>query len=462
MKSLDLSIPIFFLFYSFSLALLTTPAWAQRAYISGREVCRLTTEFRPTEIGFWTEVPLDYNDLKRGTTEVYAWTRKPFDAKKGTFIYFAGGPGGTAHISSFIEFADWNVVYLDQRGAGCSRPATVEQSLDGTYYSSEAIARDADRVREKLGLRKWSIFGHSYGTVPATIYAHLFPSSTQSLVLEGTIFEGDAKLWHAPYRLRWLQKFYDKLPSDLQAIVQELSTPPTGNSRLFSGIANSMMYSDASERNLLSYLEDQKQLLHPNLIQNISNNILDGILVDPIDDILDVKNLLYFSDNNWEALTCRELSSMQRFSEKDYLFEKGKFYVEGSENSQLEWMEKCSVFGLFPGGSLINPYQAKRYPVQIPVTYFQGTTDGATVAPMAVHHYKTVPQGSAQILLKIGGGHAPNLALLIEEEQSPETRIASEAQLKIFATALRGQLVDGSQLQEINAVSEQKWVQAHK
>jgi hypothetical protein len=57
---------------------------------------------------------------------------------------------------------------------------------------------------------------------------------------------------------------------------------------------------------------------------------------------------------------------------------------------------------------------------------------------MAIHHYKTVPQGPAQLLLKIGGGHAPNLALLLEEDQSPETRIASEVQLKIFATALRG------------------------
>ncbi len=133
---------------------------------------------------------------------------------------------------------------------------------------------------------------------------------------------------------------------DLQRIVQEISTPPTGNPNIFSGIANSMMYSDASEKNLLSYLEDQKQRLHPNPIENLFNDILN----DPIDDILDAKNLLEFSDNNWDALTCRELSSMVRFSERDYLFENGKFYVEGSENSQLEWMEKCEVFGFFAGG----------------------------------------------------------------------------------------------------------------
>jgi hypothetical protein len=128
-----------------------------------------------------------------------------------------------------------------------------------------------------------------------------------------------------------------------------------------------MMYSDASEQKLLSYLEDQRQLRHPNPTENLFNDILD----DPIDDILDAKNLLEFSDNNWEALTCRELSSMVRFSEKDYLFANGKFYVEGSDNSQLEWMEKCEVFGLFAGGSLINPYKANRHPVQVPVTYFQ-------------------------------------------------------------------------------------------
>ncbi len=111
---------------------------------------------------------------------------------------------------------------------------------------------------------------------------------------------------------------------------------------------------------------------------------------------------------------------------------------------------------------MINPYKANRHPVQVPVTYFQGTTDGATVAPMAIHHYKTVPQGPAQLLLKIDGGHAPNLALLLEGEQSPEAQTASEVQLKIFETALRGHLVDERQMQEINAISEQKWVQTHK
>jgi hypothetical protein len=85
--------------------------------------------------------------------------QKALRSKKRDFYLFCRGPGGTSHSSSFIEFADWNIVYIDQRGSACSRPATVEQSLDGAYYSSEAIARDADLVREKLGLKKWSIFG---------------------------------------------------------------------------------------------------------------------------------------------------------------------------------------------------------------------------------------------------------------------------------------------------------------
>ncbi|MBL7670827.1 MAG: alpha/beta fold hydrolase [Bdellovibrionaceae bacterium] len=433
------------------------------APLTGRDVCRLTETDRQGEIGVWVDVPVDYAHPTLALTQIYGWTLKPFNPDLESFVYFMGGPGASAHQVRFRELSQWNVIYFDQRGVACSRPENQELVLDGRFYSSEAIARDADLLRQKFGIQKWSVYAHSYGTIPGTIYAHLFPEYTKALVLEGVVESGEAGLWNAPHRRKWLQRFYNKLDPELQGVVQKLSQPP-GNELLFSQIAFSMSYSDSAGEELIKYLHIQRDLELASSQPLPFGGSPSGLTLDgPSEEtIQEARGYLFFSNQNYEAITCRELSAMDLKSNFYYLFQKGKFLFDESQAGQATRISGCLNYGLSPGSPFIKVYAAKSYPLRIPVTYFQGTTDGATEAPMAVHHYKFVAKGFAQLLLKINGGHQPNQSLVLASDDSSSVITQSELQIEIFQKALRGLSIDPALLRQFNQTSVTDWVMTKK
>jgi proline iminopeptidase len=81
-------------------------------------------------------------------------------------------------------------VLFDQRGAGKSKP-----SAEIRNNTSQFLAADIERLREHLGITKWQVvFGGSWGSTLALLYAQLYPSSVGSLVLRGIFLLGKADL----------------------------------------------------------------------------------------------------------------------------------------------------------------------------------------------------------------------------------------------------------------------------
>jgi proline iminopeptidase len=69
---------------------------------------------------------------------------------------------------------------FDQRGCGRSRPnASLE---DNTTWS---LIEDIERLREHLGVEKWTVFGGSWGSTLALAYAIAHPDRVEGLVLRG-------------------------------------------------------------------------------------------------------------------------------------------------------------------------------------------------------------------------------------------------------------------------------------
>lgn len=432
-------------------------------YLSGQQVCDNTITQRSLEKGYYVSVPLTYTqtegqqDSTQQTTSIYYWTLEEYRPELPTMIYFVGGPGGSAHQFQ-INLPNWNIIYFDQRGTACSQFSTLEQAMNGSLYSSEMIARDADYIRRHLGIQQWSVYGHSYGTVPATIYAHLFPTSTKALVLEGTVSSGTSDLWNAPRRLKILQSFYDHLPQDSKKVVQSISAG-AGNELTFSQIAFSFFYLDDSLKLISNYLNDMKEVMLPS--SSDSNAKLD-IPSTAFEN-------LGSSPNNYAAITCRELSGMNADSSFYYQFINEKFMINRSSSDQEARQERCQTFGFSASSNLVKTYQATHFPVSVPTTYFQGTTDGATTANQAIHHFKQVAQGPKQMLIKINGGHNPNIGLIsknLTDSTSAETNSNSDqikaTQQKIFDLALSGQQVPQSLLESINQLSDLKWVKTQK
>ena len=97
-------------------------------------------------------------------------------------LFLHGGPGGglTPDYRRFFDPAHYRVVLLDQRGAGKSTPH-AELRENGTW---ELVA-DIERLRETLGIKKWLVFGGSWGSTLSLAYAVTHPERVLGLVLRG-------------------------------------------------------------------------------------------------------------------------------------------------------------------------------------------------------------------------------------------------------------------------------------
>jgi len=97
-------------------------------------------------------------------------------------VILHGGPGGAINstMRRFFDPDKWRMVLFDQRGCGRSEPnASLE---DNTTWS---LIADIERLREHLGIEKWTVFGGSWGSTLALAYAIMHPDRVEALVLRG-------------------------------------------------------------------------------------------------------------------------------------------------------------------------------------------------------------------------------------------------------------------------------------
>lgn len=93
-----------------------------------------------------------------------------------------GGPGGgsSPEMRRFFDPRKYRVVLADQRGCGRSTPAS-ELTENDTW----ALIEDVEKLRIKLGINKWVVFGGSWGSTLALAYAVTHPERVLALVLRG-------------------------------------------------------------------------------------------------------------------------------------------------------------------------------------------------------------------------------------------------------------------------------------
>jgi pimeloyl-ACP methyl ester carboxylesterase len=145
-------------------------------------------------------VPLDH--AQPDGQKITVFTRElaaPDGLDRPYLIFQQGGPGGeatrpTAPPSGWQKraIADYRVLLIDQRGTGRSTPVgdipgttPDEQAAYMTHMRADSIVRDAELIRQELGVERWSILGQSFGGFCSMTYLSFAPEGLREAFLTG-------------------------------------------------------------------------------------------------------------------------------------------------------------------------------------------------------------------------------------------------------------------------------------
>jgi len=104
-------------------------------------------------------------------------------------VFLHGGPGFGCSTNDrrFFDSKKYRIILFDQRGCGRSTPHGCLDNND-----TKSIVADIEKIREKLDIQTWHVFGGSWGSTLALVYAQTHSIKVKSLVLRG-IFLGRQK-----------------------------------------------------------------------------------------------------------------------------------------------------------------------------------------------------------------------------------------------------------------------------
>lgn len=155
----------------------------------------------------YVEVPLNHAQPHGRQIQVFVAVQDAVyssQPRPDALFYFAGGPGQSAsreqrYLAQEFDFLD--VVTIDQRGIGNSRPrlscdgdlSSCAQSwraggVDPQYFSSAQAAQDVEYVRAALGYKQINVLGVSWGSrVVQELLQRQSTSHLRSAVMDGVI-----------------------------------------------------------------------------------------------------------------------------------------------------------------------------------------------------------------------------------------------------------------------------------
>lgn len=97
-------------------------------------------------------------------------------------VFVHGGPGGGTEPwhRQFFDPQVYRIVLFDQRGCGRSTPHA--ELRENTTWD---LVADMEKIRERLGIERWVVFGGSWGSTLSLAYAQTHPERVRGLILRG-------------------------------------------------------------------------------------------------------------------------------------------------------------------------------------------------------------------------------------------------------------------------------------
>jgi pimeloyl-ACP methyl ester carboxylesterase len=201
-------------------------------------------------------VPLDHDRPDGTTIDVFAReVAAPDGGDRPYLLFLQGGPGHEAPRPTRLPSApawlaralrDYRVIMLDQRGTGRSTPYGTP-GADPTaeaerlrHFRADAIVRDAECLREQLGLRRWSLLGQSFGGFCSLQYLCAAPDSLREVYFTGglpPVGRPADEVYSATYDAvrRLNQRYLRRFPEDGDRLARLLDRCDAGEVRTPDG-----------------------------------------------------------------------------------------------------------------------------------------------------------------------------------------------------------------------------------
>jgi proline iminopeptidase len=102
-----------------------------------------------------------------------------------------GGPGGgsSPEMRRFFDPRRYRIILFDQRGCGRSSPHS--ELRENTTWD---LVRDIETLRSHLGIKKWVVFGGSWGSTLALAYTAMHRKQVMGLMLRGVFLLKESEI----------------------------------------------------------------------------------------------------------------------------------------------------------------------------------------------------------------------------------------------------------------------------
>jgi len=171
--------------------------------------------------------PFEVNFLEIDDHKIYYEESGNPNGKPAIFVHGGPGGGGSTEVRRFFNPELYKIIVFDQRGCGRSKPHASLK--DNTTWH---LVSDMERIREKLGIEQWLVFGGSWGSTLSLAYAQAHPTRVSELVLRGIFMlrkkeldwfyqEGASKIFPEPWQ-EFLQPIEDDKRDNLMDAYREI------------------------------------------------------------------------------------------------------------------------------------------------------------------------------------------------------------------------------------------------
>ena len=147
--------------------------------------------------------------------EVYVEICGNPDGKPVVVLHGGPGAGCSPFMRRFFDPKRYRIVLFDQRGCGKSTPTGCLEA-NTTWH----LVEDLERIREHLEIDRWQVFGGSWGSTLALLYAQSHPKHVTELVLRGvfTMTQSELDWFYRGGAARFFPKawadFIEPIPED--------------------------------------------------------------------------------------------------------------------------------------------------------------------------------------------------------------------------------------------------------